>query len=111
MNAEAFSVFLSNFTPDRVVESMKRIGVKLDWDDLGRMPAMQQVSRTTRTKETAKAITDTLKDFMKKRNRIAHGGNIAAEIRGSDIDNYLSFFAVFSPSLAEITEQHLLANK
>jgi hypothetical protein len=111
MNAEAFSVFLSNFTPDRVVDSMKRIGVELDWDDLGRLPAMQQVSRTTRTKETAKAIKDTLKDFMKKRNRIAHGGSIAAEIRSSDIDNYLSFFAVFSPSIAEITEKHLLAKK
>ncbi len=104
LNAEAFSLFLSNFTPDRVYESMRRIGVELNWDDIGRIPAMQAAAGKTQTKETTKAVKDTLKEFIRARNRIAHGGNLAASITRDDIINYLNFFDAFATALASVVE-------
>lgn len=107
LNAEAFAVFLSIISPKNLDDALKRIGIDLKWDDLGRLGPLQKALDRDATRETAKAIQDFLKRFGQTRNKIAHSGSSGVVVTELDFEQLLRFFRVLAPALAAIAETAL----
>jgi len=107
LNADAFSIFSSAMSPEKIVEALKRIGVDLKWDSLGKLQAMQSVLEKGDTRETTKAIEEFLKWFGQTRNKISHTGSTGIVITESEFRQFLKFFRTFSSSLASVVETDL----
>ena len=107
LNADAFTIYISTLSPKHLVDTLRRIGVNLDWDDIGRLPDIRRVLEKRDTRETAKAAEQYLRDFVQKRNRIAHCGSGGLVVTDGDIERLIEFFRVFSRSLAGIVEARI----
>jgi hypothetical protein len=104
LNAEAFTIFLSIISPDKLVDAFERIRVKLQWDALGRVPALRTALEKKDTRETAKALQEFLKRFGQTRNKIAHTGSSGIVVTETDFDQLLTFFRIFSRALTTVVE-------
>jgi hypothetical protein len=102
LNADAFPIFLSIMSPKNLSEALKRVGLELDWDDLGRDDSMRLVLDTRNTRETAAAIQELLKRFCRIRNQIAHSGNVGAVVTEDDFRQFLAFFRALAHTLAGV---------
>ena len=107
LNADAFTIYISTLSPKHLVDTLRRIGVSLNWDDIGRLPDVRRVLEKRDTRETAKAAEQCLRDFVQKRNRIAHCGSGGLVVTDGDIEQLIKFFRVFSRSLAGIVEARI----
>ena len=107
LNADAFTIFLSIISPDNLVKSLERIGVKLQWDDLGKGQALRTILDRSDSRETAKAIQDRLKWFGQTRNKIAHAGSGGVVVTESDFEQLLAFFRIFARALVPVVESQL----
>lgn len=107
LNADAFTIFLSIISPDNLVKALERIGVKLQWDDLGKVPSMRATLDKRDSRETAKAIQDFLKRFGQTRNKIAHAGSGGVVVTESDFEQLLLFFRNFARGLVPVVENQL----
>ena len=107
LNADAFAVFLSITSPKNLVDALKRIGIDLHWDDLGRVQALQKSLEKSATRETTKAIQDFLRGFGQTRNKIAHTGSGGIVVTDSDFQQLLNFFRAFARALQSVTEAEL----
>jgi hypothetical protein len=103
LNADAFAVHLTNMTHPRIDDALERIGVKIDWDVFGKDAGMQQVTGKD-GREATKETKEWLKEFIKKRNRIAHTGIGGIKITESDVTAAIAFFGAFAPVLAAAVE-------
>jgi hypothetical protein len=107
LNAEAFTIFLSIVSPRNLVDALKRVGVDLKWDDLGRVKQMREVLEKSDTRETAKAIEEFLRRFGQRRNKIAHTGSSGIVVTESDFEQLLRFFRAFARALTSVVEVEL----
>jgi hypothetical protein len=107
LNAEAFAIFLSIISPDKLVDAFGRIGVKLQWDALGKVAAVRGVLEKKDTRETAKALQEFLKRFGQTRNKIAHTGSSGIVVTEADFDQLLEFFRTFGRALTSVLEAEL----
>jgi HEPN superfamily RiboL-PSP-like protein len=107
LNAEAFTIFLSIISPEKLVDAFGRTGVKVQWDALGRIPAMRTVLEKKDTRETAKALQEFLKRFGQTRNKIAHTGSSGVVVTEADFDQLLMFFRTFGRALTSVLEAEL----
>lgn len=107
LNAEAFTLFVSIVSPDSLAKSLRRIGVDLRWDELGKVPAVQSVFEKGKTRETAKEIQSFLRKFGQTRNKIAHTGSSGIVISEPDLEQLLAFFRTFAGALASVVETEL----
>jgi RiboL-PSP-HEPN len=107
LNADAFSIFLSIISPKSLVDALRRIGMDLRWDDLGRVDALRDTLGKQDTRETAKAIEEFLKRFGQTRNKIAHSGNTGIVVTESDLEQLLKFFRAFAVALSAVVETQL----
>ncbi len=104
LNAEAFAIFLSIISPDKLVDALERIHVKLQWDALGKVPELRNALEKKDTRETAKALQEFLKRFGQTRNKIAHTGSSGIVVAETDFDQLLKVFRVFSRALTSVVE-------
>jgi hypothetical protein len=107
INADAFAIFLSIFNPRTLAEALQCIGVELKWDDFGRMPAILKALGKHGSRDTAKAVEESLKRFGQMRNKIAHTGSSGIVVTRSDLDELLNFLRVFGSALVQIVEKEL----
>jgi hypothetical protein len=107
LNAEAFTVSMSIFSPDRLAEALKRVGVKLNWDDLARVREVRDVLEKRDTRETANALQEYLKRFGQTRNKVAHTGSTGVAVMESDLEQHLKFFRTFARTLSSVVEVEL----
>jgi hypothetical protein len=107
LNADAFIVFLSIISPDNIVKALERIGVKLQWDELGKGQTLRAILDRSDSRETAKAIQDRLKRFGQTRNKIAHAGSGGVVVTESDFEQLLAFFRIFARALVPVVESQL----
>jgi hypothetical protein len=107
LNAEAFTIFLAIISPKNLTDALKRIGLKLNWDDIGRVAGMQTVLQTSKTRETSAAIQQFLTEFAKKRNKIAHSGSGGILIAAEDVEQLLDVFRAFAQTLSDVVESFL----
>jgi hypothetical protein len=104
LNAEAFAIFLSIISPKNLEDALRRVGVILKWDDLGRVEEIQNALGQKGTRDTAKAVEASLKRFGQMRNKIAHSGSSGVVVAESDLEQLLQFFRPFGRALATIVE-------
>jgi len=107
LNAQAFTIFLATISPKNLTDALKRIGLKLNWDDIGRAAGMQTVLQTTKTRETSEATQHFLAEFAKKRNKIAHGGGGTIVIVAEDVEQFLDVFRAFARTLEGVVGSFL----
>jgi hypothetical protein len=107
LNADAFTIFVSIISPDKLAEALKHIGIKMNWDDLGRIDAMREVLERHDTRETAKALQESLKRFGRIRNKVAHSGSGGVVVTETDLEQLLRFFRTFASSLTSIVDAEL----
>jgi len=107
LNADAFTIFLSIISPEKITDALKRIGMKMNWDALGAMQAMRRAVEKNDTRETAKALQESLKRFGRTRNKIAHSGSGGVVVTESDLRQLLKFFRTFSGALIAFVETEL----
>lgn len=50
---DVFSIYVSNLTPDHLNKAIGRLGVSLNWDELGSEPGLQELFGGTGARETA----------------------------------------------------------
>jgi hypothetical protein len=104
LNADAFAIFLSIVSPDKLVDALARIGIKMDWDELGSMQPIQKALEKDSTRETAKALQETLKQFGRTRNKVAHSGSGGVVVSDSDLEQLLRLFRMFSRGLCAVVQ-------
>ena len=104
LNAEAFAIFLSIISPRNLEDALGRIGVKLKWDDFGRVEEVQKALDLKGTRDTAKAVEANLKQFGKMRNKIAHSGSSGLVVTESEFERLVQFFRVFGRTLIGVVE-------
>lgn len=107
LNADAFTIFLSIISPKHLEEALRRIGLSLNWDDLGKVQEVQTALNRKGTRDTAKAVEAQLKQFGKMRNKIAHSGSSGLVISESDFERLLQFFRAFGRTLTKVVETGL----
>jgi hypothetical protein len=107
LNADAFTIFMSVISPKSLVDALDRLGLNINWDDLGRVQGLQDHFGKSDTRETAKAIQDFLKDFGRTRNKIAHTGNSGVVITESDFSQLLKMFRIFASAFSAVIESEL----
>jgi len=107
LNAEVFSIHVSNLIPDHLNKAIGRLGVSLNWDELGSDAGLQELFGGTGARETANDIQDYLKEFIKKRNKLAHTGSGGLTFTSEEVDEFLKFFRLFSKRLAQVLQKRL----
>jgi hypothetical protein len=107
LNAEAFALFFSTLTPSKLAEVLRRIGVTLDWDAIGRDRAVRAVLGTTKTRQTADAVQRYLKNFINTRNKLAHSGSGGVSISPADVQKAIKFFRAFVDALTDAIHSQL----
>lgn len=107
LNADAFAIFLSIIPPEKLVDALERINVKLDWDAFGKDAALQKALDKGGTRETAKALREFLKRFGQTRNKIAHSGSSGIVVTETDFGQYLNVFRTFARALASVVERQV----
>jgi hypothetical protein len=104
LNINAFSIFMSGPTPEGIKDALGRIGIDLNWDDLGRMPEIQKAFRTKGHRETAKQIQDFLKIASKRRNNIVHKSENIESIAETDVTEAISVFRELAIGLIDLAK-------
>lgn len=107
LNADAFAVFVSIVSPEKLADALTRIGVKLNWDALGSMQAIRNALEKDNTREAAKALQESLKQFGRARNRVAHSGSGGILITDSEIEQLLKLFRSLGRGLCSIVQNDL----
>jgi hypothetical protein len=110
LNAEAFTIYVSNTTPKHVIDVFRRIGVSIEWNDLGQVKLLRNAFGKKDTAETARSIESFLFDFIRLRNRIAHTGSGGASVTESEIVFYIGVLRAFGEALAEVVTEKLEKN-
>jgi RiboL-PSP-HEPN len=107
LNAEAFAIFLSIISPKHLTDALKRIGMELHWDDLGKIQSMRDALDLSDTRETAKAAEEFLRRFGQMRNKIAHTGNSGIVVSDDDLQQLLKIFRAFARGFTSIIEAEI----
>jgi hypothetical protein len=109
LNADAFSVSITNINEKRITDSLSRIGVAINWDVFGQNRALQELFSSKPGRRTVDKVQEYLKAFVIRRNKIAHSG-LGIRVSESDVRTAMSFFKAFTPALAEAVEVVLKKN-
>jgi hypothetical protein len=104
LNISTFSLFMSAPSADGLREVLKRIGVELHWDQLGKIDAVQKALRTRGTRETAKQVELYLKESAKRRNNIVHRATNEA-ITETDVSDAIAVFRALGMGLLQIVKE------
>lgn len=107
LNADAFVIFLSIISPEKLVDALDRISVKLNWDVWGADPSLRKALDKQGTRETAKELREFLKRFGQIRNKIAHTGSSGVVVTETDLRQFLSVLRDFSRILTSVVENQL----
>lgn len=107
LNAEAFSLFITNLTPSHLDTVCRSFGVEIDWDFIGGLATFEALFGTTGARATGKQAAARLKQFVSLRNRIAHTGAGGITVSDMDVEDYIKFFRAFAPRLVTYVEGKL----
>lgn len=102
LNSSTFPLFMSGPSSDGVVDALDRVGIKLKWDDLGRIPEVQKALKTKGTRETAKQVELFLKEAARRRHNIVHRSEPNEAIADSDVAEAISVFGALAKGLLEL---------
>lgn len=104
LNPAAFALDVSNVTPANLGRILERIDFNFDWDNLGRLPAMQELLGTEGTKTTANASENFLLNFIRIRNQVAHAGIGGRIVTEEEVRKSIEYFCIAAPCLAKAIE-------
>jgi hypothetical protein len=107
LNADVFGLYISNMSPEHLVDALGRLGVSLNWDELGSDAGLQELFGGTGARETANNIQVYLSEFIKKRNKLAHTGSGGLTFSSEEIEEFLKFFRLLSKRLAQVIQKRL----
>ena len=107
LNADAFALFFSTLTPTKLAEVLRRIGVTLDWNVIGRHSSVRAALDMKKTNETATAAQRYLKTFINNRNKLAHTGSGGISVSPTDLETSIKFFRGFVDALTEAMHSQL----
>jgi hypothetical protein len=110
LNTQAFAIHINNLTPDRIEEALGRIDHTIKWDTLGSDDRLRSHFKTTKSRETANAIQDALREFIRRRNQIAHTGG-GPDLTAADIQSTITFIKILCQVLASALEADLIARR
>jgi len=106
LNADAFALHYSNITSSQLEKILKRIGIQLDWDDLGRIDSVQLFfDLEGKTRLAADETKDFLNKFSRTRNQISHNGAGGIVVAKQNMDQTVAFVSVFSRALVDLVIQ------
>lgn len=75
VDAEVFTLFMGNCTPERLEKLFKVVGISPAFDDeLGKNPHVKRWAQNAGAREASKRARQKLSDEIKRRNQIAHRG-------------------------------------
>jgi len=80
VNEVAFSNVKGITELNNFLEHVSDLGVKIQWDDLGRTERLQGLFHTKRTCDASKELASAFVKITEKRNRIAHSGNTVSDV-------------------------------
>jgi hypothetical protein len=104
LNAAAFTIFMRGPSADGLKEGLSRIGMNLNWDDLGRNGEVQKAFKTRGTRETSKQVEEFLKSSARQRNNIVHRGVTMEAITESDLTNAIAVLRALATALVELVK-------
>jgi hypothetical protein len=110
LNAEAFTIHIMNTTPKNFIDAFRRVGISIEWNDLGQVKALRDALEKKDTAETANSTESFLRDFIRLRNRIAHTGTSGASITESEITQYMKVLRGFTVAVAQVVATKLEKN-
>ena len=108
LNADAFGIFLSVISPEKLSDALQRIGIRLQWDVLGKDSGVRNALKKEDARETAKALQEFLKRFGQTRNKIAHTGSSGIVVAETDFEQLLKVFRSFVRALTSFVEAKLV---
>jgi hypothetical protein len=105
LNSATFSLFLSGPSPDGLKESFRRIGIDLNWDDLGRSAEVQRATRSQGVRATAKHAEEFLRDAARRRHNIVHKTDNIEQITEAEVMDALSTFRAMGRALLDTVKR------
>ena len=106
LNADAFALFFTNLSPKQLAGALRRIGIKLNWDEIGQQKCIKKLYGSQSTRAVAKAASEQLQAFTRKRNLVAHSGG-AVTVSDVDVAEALDFVEKLANALAMIVDGSL----
>jgi hypothetical protein len=106
LNANVFSIYVSNLTPEHLTKAVARLGVSLNWDDVGGDAGLQELLGGSGARETANDVQDYLKEFIKNRNKLAHTGS-GLTFTSEEVEEFLKFFRLLGKRLVQVLEKQV----
>ena len=107
LNDYVFAFYLPNIDSNSLAKCFLRIGLKLDWDEVGKNTDLQQLFGETSTRKTGKASSKFLDKCANERNAVAHRGDGSATIQLEDLSKQLTFFRYLSSSISKLVDAQL----
>jgi hypothetical protein len=104
LNANTFSLFLGSPSPDGVKEALERIGMKFDWDDLGRIDHVQAALKSKGVRETSKQIVQFLTEAARRRNSIVHRASAQEQIGENDVSRLVQVLIAITTGLLQLAK-------
>jgi hypothetical protein len=102
LNSDVFSLLLSGPSAEGLKDALERIGLELNWDDLGRMDSVQKSLRSKGTRETAKQVESFLREAARRRNSIVHKADTSEVISAAGLSEGISIFRALAIGLLAI---------
>lgn len=99
IEGRVFIVEARSLSAEELVRQFDVLGIRVDWDNIGRLPEMQAVLGVSGTRATAKAIKERLGELTELRNSHAHSQG-ALSISMQDLDSAIRFYRALSGYLS-----------
>ena len=107
LNSRVFTIFVTDLGSGRLSESLKRIGVKWNWDHAGRKAELQKFFDGDRSRDVGEMAKKYLNEFVNNRNHIVHKGDKMPSVTEGDVINVVTFFRYLSPVIHSKAESVL----
>lgn|GEM_PF-4621226 len=107
LNADAFRFDAGTLDIDNLDRLANRVGVKLDWDNLGRSKNLEKFYGMTGVRKISKMACSDWDKFVFDRNIVAHTGGEELSIDLSELERRITFLGIFGGLFVDILRSGL----
>lgn len=102
LNSEVFGSDIGALTKENIESLFRRLGVKLNWDDVARRRDVKDVVEENDVRRCSKLVESRLRQIVSTRNSLAHTGVSSAEITEESIRSNLEFMRILSGAITTV---------
>lgn len=108
LNASAIAAEIGPLTKENIDNYIQRLGIKINWDDVGRRKPIQSIVQENDVRKSTKAAIALLERIVFVRNGLAHTGSVAGGLTTAEAAQYLEFIKIVALAIGTVSSQRLV---